>query len=67
MTAVYAQDVTPPYQAATPTDSYRLVQLYYAQPHNNFEHSTALTNWFNSGYRTIELDVCSRLKSGMVL
>jgi hypothetical protein len=57
MTAVHAQDFQPPYRAATPADTHRLDQLYYAQPHNSYKHSTKLTNWLNNGYHTVELDV----------
>ena len=38
----------------------RLDQVYYAQPHNTYQHSSKLTNWLDAGYRTVELDVIDR-------
>lgn len=45
-------------EAATASD--RLDEIYYAQPHNSYQHSSQLTNWLDAGYRTLELDVIDR-------
>jgi hypothetical protein len=49
-----------PLVAEAAQSSDRLDQIYYAQPHNSYQHSSKLTNWLDAGYRTLEIDVIDR-------
>ncbi|WP_051680508.1 Ca2+-dependent phosphoinositide-specific phospholipase C [Vibrio rhizosphaerae] len=56
----YAKEFIPPFEASQPSESSRLDELYYIQPHNTYKNNGVLRDWLNAGYRAIELDVIDR-------
>lgn len=50
-----AETVTPVTMSSTAFDD-----AYFVMQHNTFEYGTSLTNWFDQGFRAVELDLIDR-------
>lgn len=54
---VDAQIYTPPFPSEHYSDTDRYDQVYQLQPHNSYDQTSSITDWLNSGFRSLEIDV----------